>query len=134
LPWAEHLPAEQAELEPRSKRRPVEAEQSISHPTRSRSDLELIRYRPLFSGPAVERIKELEFQRPAAEVELGWEDAEARDIVAGEIVSVQSNGTSRELRARVNRTLMAGVVRIAEDHAVGLEAPLSIKPVAKRRV
>ncbi len=133
-PWAELLPAEQAELEPRSERRPAEAEQSISPPTPSGSGLELVRYRPLFSGPAVERIKELQFQRPAAEVELAWEDAEARDLAAGEIVSVQSNGTSRELRARVNRRLMAGVVRIAEDHAGGLEAPLSIKPVAKRRV
>jgi NADH-quinone oxidoreductase subunit G len=131
--WAELLPAEQAELEPRSERRPVEAEQSISPPTPSGSGLELVRYRPLFSGPAVERIKELQFQRPAAEVELAWEDAEARDLAAGEIVSVQSNGTSRELRAQVNRRLMAGVVRIAEDHAVGLAAPLSIKPVAKRR-
>jgi NADH-quinone oxidoreductase subunit G len=133
-PWAELLPAEQAELEPRGECRPVEAEQSMPPPTPSGSGLELARYRPLFSGPAVERIKELEFQRPAAEVELASEDAEARKIATGEIVSVQSNGTSRELRARVNRRLMAGVARIAEDHAVGLEAPLSIKPVAKRRV
>jgi len=132
-PWAELLPAEQAELEPRNKRKPVEADQSMPPPTPSGSGLELVRYRPLFSGPAVERIKELEFQRPAAEVELAWEDAEARDIAPGAIVSVQSNGTSRELRAQVNRRLLQGVVRIAEDHAVGLEAPLSIKPVAKRR-
>jgi NADH-quinone oxidoreductase subunit G len=132
-PWAELLPAEQAELEPRSKRKLVEAEQSMPPPTPSGSGLELVRYRPLFSGPAVERIKELEFQRPAAEVELAWEDAEARDIAPGAIVSVQSNGTSRELRAQVNRRLLPGVVRIAEDHAVGLEAPLSIKPAAKRR-
>jgi predicted molibdopterin-dependent oxidoreductase YjgC len=103
-------------------------------PTPSGSGLELARYRPLFSGPAVERIKELEFQRPAAEVELASEDAEARKIATGEIVSVQSNGTSRELRARVNRRLLSGVVRIAEEHAMGLEAPLSIKPVAKRGV
>ena len=32
--------------------------------------LRLLRYRPLFSGPAVERVPELQFQRPAAEVEL----------------------------------------------------------------
>ena len=133
-PWAELLPAEQAKLEPRSERRPVEAEQSMPRPTRSGSGLQLVRYRPLFSGPAVERIKELEFQRPAAEVELAWEDAEARDIATGEIVSVQSNGTRRELRAQVNRRLVSGVVRIAEDHAVGLEAPLSIKPIVKRKV
>jgi NADH-quinone oxidoreductase subunit G len=132
-PWAELLPAEQAELEPRSERRPVEAEPSAPVPIPSGSGLELVRYRPLFSGPAVERIEQLEFQRPAAEVELAWEDAEARGIATGDVVSVQSNGTSRELRAQVNRGLMAGVVRIAADHAEGLGAPLSITPAAKRR-
>src|SRR5204862_2831519 len=34
------------------------------------SGLQLIRYRPLFSGPAVERTPELQLQRPLAEVEL----------------------------------------------------------------
>ncbi|HYM63186.1 MAG TPA: molybdopterin dinucleotide binding domain-containing protein, partial [Gaiellaceae bacterium] len=132
-PWAELLPAEQAELEPRGERRPIEAKQPLSPPTPPGSGFELVRYRPLFSGPAVERIEELEFQRPAAEVELAWEDAEARGIATGDLVSVQSNGTSRELRARVNRQLLPGVTRIADEFAEGLEAPLSIKPVAKRR-
>ncbi|HWJ43779.1 MAG TPA: molybdopterin-dependent oxidoreductase, partial [Gaiellaceae bacterium] len=56
--------------------------------------LQLIRYRPLFSGPAVERTPELEFQRPRPEVELSEEDARARDIRTGDEVTVRSNGTS----------------------------------------
>ena len=42
--------------------------------------LRLVRYRPLFSGPAVERVPELQFQRPDAEIELSAHDAEIRGI------------------------------------------------------
>ncbi len=45
--------------------------------------LRLHRYRPLFSGAAVERTPELQFQRPAAEVELARADAESRGIRPG---------------------------------------------------
>jgi NADH-quinone oxidoreductase subunit G len=83
--------------------------------------MRLIRYRALFSGPAVERTPELEFQRPRAEVELSEEDARARDIRPGDEVTVRSNGTSVTLRARLNRHLRAGVVRIAEEHAGDLQ-------------
>ena len=34
------------------------------------SGLKLVCYKPLFSGPAVERVSELQFQRPQAEVTL----------------------------------------------------------------
>jgi anaerobic selenocysteine-containing dehydrogenase len=83
--------------------------------------LELVRYRPLFGGPAVERIPQLQFQRPPPEIELAHEDAVTRGIANGETVVVASNGTSRELRARISRRLRAGVVRLAEEHARGLE-------------
>ena len=79
--------------------------------------LRLIRYKPLFSGPAVERVPELQFQRPLREVELSAEDAERRKIASGETVRVSHNGTSLELQARVNAALRAGVVRIAAEHA-----------------
>jgi predicted molibdopterin-dependent oxidoreductase YjgC len=79
--------------------------------------LRLIRYKPLFSGPAVERVPELQFQRPPREVELSTEDAERRKIASGETVRVSHNGTSLELQARVNAALRAGVVRIAAEHA-----------------
>jgi NADH-quinone oxidoreductase subunit G len=83
--------------------------------------LQLVRYRALFSGPAVERTPELAFQRPQPEVELSEEDARTRDIRSGDDVTVRSNGTSVTLRARLNRDLRAGVVRIADEHAGELQ-------------
>ena len=71
-------------------------------------NLRLQRYRPLFSGPAVERVPELSFQRPPAEVELAARDAERRSIASGDAVTVRSNGTSVSLRARVSRSLAEG--------------------------
>jgi NADH-quinone oxidoreductase subunit G len=88
-----------------------------TRPTKGGGPLQLLRYRPLFSGAAVERVPELQFQRPAAEVELAAEDARVRGISQGETVRVSSNGTSLELRARINRRLIGGAVRIAEEHA-----------------
>jgi anaerobic selenocysteine-containing dehydrogenase len=88
--------------------------------------MELVRYRALFSGAAVERVPELQFQRPVAEVELSPADAEARGITSGEAVRVSSNGTSRELQARINRRLRPGVARIAEEHAEGLERRVEV--------
>jgi predicted molibdopterin-dependent oxidoreductase YjgC len=88
--------------------------------------LALQRYRPLFSGPAVERVPELRFQRPAAEIELSADDAGRRGIATGDEVDVRSNGTSVSLRARVNRRLVAGVVRMAEEHARDLHATVEV--------
>jgi anaerobic selenocysteine-containing dehydrogenase len=88
--------------------------------------LQLLRYRPLFSGPAVERVAELQFQRPAPEVELSYEDASRRGIRTGDDVLVRSNGTSAALRARVNRRLATGVVRIADEHARELHARVEV--------
>ena len=79
--------------------------------------LRLHRYRPLFSGPAVERVPELAFQRPERDVELSPGDAESRGIANGDPVLLRSNGTSVELRARINRKLVEGVARVAEEHA-----------------
>ncbi len=83
-------------------------------------ELRLVRYRPLFSGPVVERVDELAFQRPPAELELSAADADARAIASGDTIVVRSNGTSVELRARVNRKLLAGVARVADEHASDL--------------
>ncbi|HXF98430.1 MAG TPA: molybdopterin-dependent oxidoreductase [Gaiellaceae bacterium] len=88
--------------------------------------LRLLRYRPLFSGPAVERVPELQFQRPAREVALSEADAERRGIVSGDRVLLRSNGTSVELRARVDRALVEGVARVAEEHALDLHAEVEV--------
>jgi formate dehydrogenase major subunit len=89
-------------------------------------ELRLVRYRPLFSGPFVERVPELGFQRPDAEIELAAADAEKREIAAGDLLDVRSNGTSVRLRARISRTLMPGVARVADEHATGLHATVEV--------
>jgi NADH-quinone oxidoreductase subunit G len=89
-------------------------------------DLRLVRYRPLFSGPFVERVRELEFQRPPAEIELAVADAHRREIANGDVVDVRSNGTSVPLRARLNRGLMPGVARVADEHAGELHTTVEV--------
>ena len=94
--------------------------------TTSSASCDSSRYRPLFSGPIVERVRELEFQRPAAEIELAHEDAERREIANGDLLDVRSNGTLVRLRARIDRKLMPGVVRIAEEHAGDLHPTVEV--------
>jgi NADH-quinone oxidoreductase subunit G len=85
-----------------------------------RDGLWLSTYRPLFSGPAIERIPELQFQRPGREVELSRTDARARGIADGDTVNVRTNGTSLSLRAKVSTRLREGQVIVPEDAAEGL--------------
>jgi anaerobic selenocysteine-containing dehydrogenase len=58
--------------------------------------------------------------RPSGEIDLAPDDARARGIGSGDTVTVQSNGTSRELRARIARDLAPGLARVPRDDAVGL--------------
>ncbi len=88
--------------------------------------LRLQRYRPLFSGPAVERVPELGFQRPGREVELSAADAKSLGIANGDQVVVRSNGTTVELRALVNRKLVEGVARVADEHAGDLHPTVEV--------
>ncbi len=90
--------------------------------------LRLTRYRALFSGSAVERVPQLQFQRPEAVIELSPEDAQKRSIEAGETVTVLANGTSVELRARINRRLVAGAARAAEEHVRDLPDLVEVRP------
>ncbi len=107
---------EQATLPPRA-----EPSQSTKDAARGKaadgSGLRLLTYRPLFSGPAVDRTPELQFQGPRGEVELARVDARARGISPGDAVKVSSNGTSVALRARIAADLAAGTVRIAQPDA-----------------
>jgi NADH-quinone oxidoreductase subunit G len=90
------------------------------------AELQLLTYRPLFSGAAVERTPELQFQRPAPEIELSSADAQRLGISASEPVEVRSNGTSVELRARLNRRLRPGTARIAQEYARGLRPAVEV--------
>jgi predicted molibdopterin-dependent oxidoreductase YjgC len=99
---------------------------ALPEPTANGGGLRLVAYKPLFSGAAVERTPELHFQMPNAEVQLSPGDAKARGIRNGQVVSVSSNGTTLELRARIARDLHAGVVRIAREHAGELHATVEV--------
>src|SRR5436309_7938009 len=94
-------------------------------PTRN-GGLHFVRYRPLFSGPAVDRVRELAFQRPQPDAELSEQDARTRGIRNGEEITIRSNGTSVRLRARLSRELRPGVVRVAEDFAGDLQPTVEI--------
>jgi NADH-quinone oxidoreductase subunit G len=115
---------EQAELPPATQAEPRDLTPAGSDP--SSSGLRLIRYRPLFSGPAVERTPELQFQRPLPEVEISQHDAIDKRIRSGDEVMIRSNGTSVTLRARISEDVRAGVVRIADEHAADLQPTVEL--------
>ncbi|HEX2506574.1 MAG TPA: molybdopterin-dependent oxidoreductase, partial [Gaiellaceae bacterium] len=125
--WAGELPAERAVLDPPGERSPVTAPRRPARAAPARGGIRLVRYRPLFTGPAVERVDALAFQRPAAELELAWADGDRLGIAQGDRVVVETNGTSRELRARLNRRLKQGVARIAVEHADGLADTIEVR-------
>jgi NADH-quinone oxidoreductase subunit G len=126
-PWAGDLPAEHAPLPPRTEPGAPLRPPAAKRGARAGRGLEVVRYRGLFSGAAVERVPQLQFQRPLAEVELSAADAREREIAAGEAVQVTSNGTSRLLTARLNRRLRAGVVRMEDEHAAGLGERVEVR-------
>ena len=70
---------------------------------------------------------ELQFQRPAPEIELATVDAENRRIRDGDEVVVSSNGTSVTLRARVTKTLAPGLARAAREHVEELQQKVLVK-------
>ena len=74
----------------------------------------------------MERVHELQFQRPEPELELAAADASSRGIANGDLVRVSSNGTSVELRARVSKKLRTGVARAAEEHTAELQAGVEV--------
>jgi NADH-quinone oxidoreductase subunit G len=104
----------QAELRTRSE---APSPELPAEPPAGGKGLTLVRYRPLFSGPAVDRVPELQFQRPGPEIELSPQDAQARKIASGDAVTVSHNGTSIQLRARITKGLRKGVARVATEHA-----------------
>ena len=115
---------ERASLPPRAERAGTPPP---AQPKPAIKGLRLVAYRPLFSGAAVDRTPELEFQRPTGEVQLSREDANARKIRNGQTVTVSSNGTAIELRARIARDLAAGAVRIAQADAGDLHATVEVR-------
>jgi NADH-quinone oxidoreductase subunit G len=126
-PWPGALPEEHAPLPQRAGQAAAVAAARARRPKKQNGrGLQLVRYRGLFSGPAVERVPQLQFQRPLAEVEISAADARERGIAPGDPVVVSSNGTSRTLTARLNRRLISGVVRMEQEHAEGLDPRVEV--------
>ena len=92
---------EQADLPPRPDRPAATETAASAAPAADANGLRLIAYKPLFSGAAVERTKELAFQTPDAEVEISAADAKARGI---------RNGATRD------RLVERDVARAARPH------------------
>jgi NADH-quinone oxidoreductase subunit G len=129
-PWPAVSVSEHAPLPARAEPGvPAEPGQPGKPRTAPDGSFALVTYRSLFSGAAVERVPQLQFQRPRAEVELAHADGRERGIRTGDAVAVRSNGTSRELQARLNRRLRRGVVRIDATHADGLNDVVAIERV-----
>ena len=91
----------------------------------------LVAYRSAFTGRAVESTPSLEFQRPSPSIELAAADAKRLGVSNGDEVTVASNGTSISLRAEINRRLLDGVVRGAEEHVGELEPTVTIRRSAE---
>jgi anaerobic selenocysteine-containing dehydrogenase len=75
----------------------------------------------------VERVEELQFQRPSAEVELSRADAERRGIKTGDEVTLTGGGASVTLRARVSKQLREGVARVAREHAGDVRGTVEVE-------
>jgi predicted molibdopterin-dependent oxidoreductase YjgC len=119
---------ERASLPPRAETPRPPGRGTRHEPDSVVSGLRLATYKPLFSGPAVERTPHLQFQRPEGEVQISREDARNRRIRNGQTVTVSSNGTAVELRVRIARDLAAGSVRIADVDAGDLHVEVEVKP------
>ncbi len=91
-----------------------------AEPAAQGTSLNLVVYKPLFSGAAVERVHELQFQRPQADITIARADARARGIAAGDAVTVSTSGISIELRARLSNDVRSGIALVADEHAHGL--------------
>ena len=130
----ERAPLAGADAVPRARagRRRRRARLSGPRPTDEHflGELRLLRYRPLFSGPQVERVAELAV--PAAR-RRGRRSPPPTPTGAGSRPatrsSLRSNGTSVELRARVDRTLVDG--RRAHRRRARRRPPPSMVEVVK---
>jgi NADH-quinone oxidoreductase subunit G len=127
------LIVERAPLPPRPAPQPI-PETQAAEPTAAKegAGLALLRYQPLFSGPAVERVPELQFQRPRPEIELSPADASNKGIAPGHLVRLRSGRTSLQLAARINPDLAPGVLRASEELVRELGARAEISRARKK--
>jgi NADH-quinone oxidoreductase subunit G len=101
-------------------------ETPLPEPETHAEGIRLVAYRPLFSGPAVERVSELQFQRPRAEITLNRAQAEQKGIRTGDLVTVSQNGTSLQLRAKLSSSARPDVALVAMEHSNGLSGSVHL--------
>jgi anaerobic selenocysteine-containing dehydrogenase len=61
-------------------------------------------------------------------VTLSREYARTNGIANGDLVTISSNGTSLELRAKLSNELRDNVALVAEEHSQGLSGAISLTP------
>src|SRR5262249_30247329 len=98
----------------------------LPEPKEQAGGIQLVAYKPLFSGPAVERVSELQFQRPASQITLSRADARDYGIAEGDAVTVSSDRTSAEWTAQLSNRLRAGVALVARERSSGLSGPVTL--------
>ncbi|HEY3542042.1 MAG TPA: molybdopterin-dependent oxidoreductase [Gaiellaceae bacterium] len=100
---------------------------ALPEPPTTGDGLKLVCYKPLFSGPAVERVTELQFQRPQAEAALSGDDAKRAGVANGDEITLSAGEHTVTLRARVDRRMRSGIVRVAHEHAGGLQGYVKVE-------
>ena len=100
-----------------ARRRTLQPERDVNP---GQGEVRLVAYKPLFSGAAVERVAELQFQRPQPELELSAEDAAGAGSRPATWSPSGRTAAPSRCTARVNRRLRKGIARVALEHANGL--------------
>ena len=114
---------------------PAVANPPAKPPRRRQGPAPRLTYRPLFSGPAVERTPELEFQRPRAARSSSRAPTRAHAEDRDRRRRSRSARTARRspLRARIARDLPAGTVRVPRADAEGLHEHVEVSEVTPSR-
>jgi predicted molibdopterin-dependent oxidoreductase YjgC len=98
----------------------------VPEPYEQPGGIHLVAYKPLFSGAAVERVPELQFQRPQAEVEVSDEDARRLGLATGDAVRLSAGDAAATLRVRVSSKVRTGIARAPQEHVNGLQGRVEI--------
>ena len=112
-PVAPRLPAPGDEPAP-APAAPPESRAAAPAPATAPAPMRAAVFRPMFSGPAVERSEHLAFQEPR-EIVLNRSDAQRLGIAAGQELVVRAGDIEVRGPARLSRALDAGAVRVPYD-------------------
>jgi anaerobic selenocysteine-containing dehydrogenase len=108
--WATTVVARAPGKIARAGAKPPRAPRPLKAPVAPAGTLQVVAYRPLVSGPAVERAERLRFLRPD-EIVLAHADAERLELSEGQLVVVVHAGGRTSGPLQISRTQQTGVVR-----------------------